>query len=309
MGNHALDPLELAVGGGDGISQHQLRVEDVEAFVLHRAHVEMAHRHDVELIEVVLQPIHPLIPGHGAFEGGHGVIGVGGVAGLHVQAQPHRAAGGGGEAATHLLQPAGHQGEEVTGLGEGVVPDGVVAAVGQGAALQAVAVGEQHRSGGLVGLDPHLEAAEQVRAVGMEADAPEPLGFALGGEHPAAGIEPFQGGVGLRLDPHPAGEHEWPRRWRQDHQPITLQLVGAGGEGFPINCQLQQVKGHPAQLQGLGRGRTARAPGQAGVHLGVVVEQPDREVGAIELEGERPVVSQTHRGAGGGHGGQAGARP
>ena len=64
MANHTLDALELRIGGGGRIGEHQLGVEDIEALVLHRAHVEMAHRHDVELIEVVFEPIALLIPEH-----------------------------------------------------------------------------------------------------------------------------------------------------------------------------------------------------------------------------------------------------
>ena len=126
----------------------------------------MAHRHDVEFIEVVFEAIALPIPGHGALQGSHGVAGVGPIAGLHVDAQGHLAAAGGGEAVGHLLQLAGHQGKQVGGLGEGVVPAGEMAgrsADGIGrqlACCDAVAVGEQHRATGPIRLDPHPEAAE-----------------------------------------------------------------------------------------------------------------------------------------------------
>ena len=58
----------VTIGGGFGIRKHEFGVEDVEALVLHRAHVEVAHRHDVELIEVVFQAVALLIPEHGALE-------------------------------------------------------------------------------------------------------------------------------------------------------------------------------------------------------------------------------------------------
>ncbi len=68
MGNHALNPFQLGIGGGFSIGQHQLGVEDIEALVLHGAHIEMAHRHDVVFIEVVLQAVALLVPSHGAPE-------------------------------------------------------------------------------------------------------------------------------------------------------------------------------------------------------------------------------------------------
>ena len=64
VGDHTFNPLKFSVGGGFGVGQHQLGVEDIEALVLHGAHVEMTHRHDVVLIEVVLQAVALLIPCH-----------------------------------------------------------------------------------------------------------------------------------------------------------------------------------------------------------------------------------------------------
>ena len=69
----------------------------------------MAHRHDVEFIEVVFEAIALLIPGHRPLQGGHGMGGVGPIARLHVQPQAHLAPTGGGEAVSHLLQPTRHQ--------------------------------------------------------------------------------------------------------------------------------------------------------------------------------------------------------
>ena len=48
------DALVVEVGGGRGIGQQQRRIEDVEALVLHRAGVEVAHRDDHEQVEVIL---------------------------------------------------------------------------------------------------------------------------------------------------------------------------------------------------------------------------------------------------------------
>ena len=47
---------EVGVGGRFGVRQHVLRVEDVEALVLHRAHVEVAHRDDHEAVQIEFEP-------------------------------------------------------------------------------------------------------------------------------------------------------------------------------------------------------------------------------------------------------------
>jgi hypothetical protein len=41
VADHRLDVGEVGVGGGGAVGQHVLRVEDVQALVLHRAHVEV----------------------------------------------------------------------------------------------------------------------------------------------------------------------------------------------------------------------------------------------------------------------------
>jgi hypothetical protein len=57
---------EVGVGGGGGAGQHVLRVEDVEALVLHGAHVEVADRHDHEALQVQRQAEARLVPHHDA---------------------------------------------------------------------------------------------------------------------------------------------------------------------------------------------------------------------------------------------------
>ena len=306
MGDHTFDALQFAIAGRFGIGEHQLGVENVEALVLHGAHVEVAHGDDVVLVEVVLQAIDALVPLHRPLQGGHGVGGEGGVARLHVQAQLHRPAAGGDEAALDLLELAGHQGEEVGGLGERVVPDGVVTRFPAGprrqiAALDAVAVGEQHRATGPVGLDPHPEAAEQVGAIRVVGDAAEPFRLALGGDHPPADVEPFEGGVGPRIEPHRTGDDERLLGRLQHQQAVALQPVGVGGQGHAIELQGAKLQIHPLQLQGRDallrpcrpRPRQERQPR---LHQGMVGEQTHRQVGALEEIGRRLVVGEVDDG-------------
>ena len=51
-----LDQLVVAVGRGLGADEHVAAVEDVQPLVLHRAHVEVVDRDDVEHVEVVFSP-------------------------------------------------------------------------------------------------------------------------------------------------------------------------------------------------------------------------------------------------------------
>ena len=68
MGNDTFNPLQFTVCGCFRIGQHQFGVEDVEALVLHRAHVEVTHGNDVVLLEVVFQAVDLFIPAHRPFQ-------------------------------------------------------------------------------------------------------------------------------------------------------------------------------------------------------------------------------------------------
>ena len=299
VGDHTFDPLQFAIGGGGGIGEHQLGIKDIETLIFHGAHVEVAHGNDVEFIEVVFQPIHLLIPGHGAFQRRHRMGGVGAITRLHVDAQGHLAATGGGEGIAHLLELARHQGEEVGGFGEGVVPDGVVAGrIVQGPGADAVAIREQHGAALPVGLDPHPEATEQVGAIGVVSDAAEALGLALAGHHAAAHVEPLQAAVGFRVDAHQRLELEGPLRRRQQHQGTGFEPVRVRGQQLPIEAQLQQLQAFAAEVH---RARSSGRVGpalEAGRHQAVVLKNLHRQVGAIQPKGSRAVISETNQGHG-----------
>jgi hypothetical protein len=72
--------------------QHELGVEDVEALVLHRAHVEVADGDDHEHVEVVLAAVALLVPAHRALQAEHGVPHLSIVARLDEDLQRHLAA-------------------------------------------------------------------------------------------------------------------------------------------------------------------------------------------------------------------------
>lgn len=56
MAHNPLNAGEVHVCGGLRGGQHQAAVEDVEGLVLHGAHVEVIHCHDVEQVQVIFQP-------------------------------------------------------------------------------------------------------------------------------------------------------------------------------------------------------------------------------------------------------------
>ena len=148
VSDHALDPLQLGVRGRFGISQHQLRIEDIETLVLHCAHVEVAHRDDVVFVEVVFELIHLLIPGHGALQRLHRVGGVRLISRLHMQTQRHHTPGCRGELIADLPQFARHEGEQIRRFGEGVLPGDGMAPIAKILFGDGVAIAQQHGATG-----------------------------------------------------------------------------------------------------------------------------------------------------------------
>ena len=64
MGDDAIQHHEIHVGRGVGARQHVFGVEDVEALVLHRAHVEVADRDYHVLVEIEFEPEGLFVPAH-----------------------------------------------------------------------------------------------------------------------------------------------------------------------------------------------------------------------------------------------------
>ena len=71
------DIVEVGVGRRVLVGEHVGGVEDVEALVLHRAHVEVADGDDVELVEVVFAAVDLLVPRHGELQAVHRVLRLG----------------------------------------------------------------------------------------------------------------------------------------------------------------------------------------------------------------------------------------
>ena len=98
MRDDGFDVGEICIGRGLGQSEHVFIVEDVEALVLHRAHVEVGHGDDAEHVEIVFAAECFLVPTHRALQGVHRVAGAILLAVLDIDAQRDLASRCSGEA-------------------------------------------------------------------------------------------------------------------------------------------------------------------------------------------------------------------
>ena len=229
MRDDRLDTGEIVVGGGLGAGQHGGGVEDVQPLVLHRAHVEIVDRDDVEDVEVVFAPVNLLIPSHRAFQRVHGEGAFALIAAPDPDVERHVAPRAGGKAVRDRHQVARDKREEVGGFRPGIGPDGHAIA-----ALGVVAVGQEHRQ---VGIDPHLEGGHHIGAVGVIGDLAKALGLALGAEHSIGHVEPLQRGVGLGvdLDLGLPGEGVLRQGVAGDGQACVGFPIFVTGEGFAVH--------------------------------------------------------------------------
>mmetsp|Transcript_10063 Transcript_10063/g.29658 ORF Transcript_10063/g.29658 Transcript_10063/m.29658 type:complete len:399 (-) Transcript_10063:1045-2241(-) len=267
--HHPLHPLVVRVRGGPGPGEHAGGVEDVEALVLHGAHVEVVHRHHVEEVQVVLAAVDLLVPLHGALEAVHCVVEGVHVLLLAVDVELHGPPGHGAERVRDVLQVARDEGEEVGGLGEGVLPRGEVRARAVSRLVlargHAVAVGQQHGEGGGAPRHAHRVLAHHVGAVLEEGDAAEALRLALGAEHGARVVEAGELRVGARLVLDRRLHLEGlalRERGALHRQRALLQHVVGGGERRAVHAHAQKLQVLAVQHQ-----VRARARALPGVHV------------------------------------------
>ena len=71
VGDDRLDSLKACVSGRLWVREHARGVENIEALILHRPHVETIHRYDHEDVEVVLAAIGFFIPPHRGLKAFH----------------------------------------------------------------------------------------------------------------------------------------------------------------------------------------------------------------------------------------------
>ena len=240
VGDDGLDALIVAVGRRLRPSQDEFGVEDVEALVLHRAHVEVGNGGDVEDVEVVFKAVDLLVPLHGALEAVHGVGAAILVAAPDPDVQDDVAAGLGGEVVGDGDEVARDQRKEVGRLGVRVFPARPMPAVLALARAGRVAVGEQHRVARLVGRDGDGETRHHVRTVGEVGDAAEAFGLALGEEIAAGGVEAGELGVPVGRDPGFRFEHEDVGGARDGEGAVLADRVVRVGQGHAVHLDAEQ---------------------------------------------------------------------
>ena len=200
VGNDGFDPFKVDVGGGIAAGQHKLGVEDIQPFVFHRPHVEVAHRHNHVGVEVVFQPKGVFVPLHGFFQRQHGVVHFIEVLGADVNRQCHMFAAVGDVLIGLRHQLARHEGKQIRRFAVGVHPlDPVSFAVFGQPCPHLVAVRQQHGILLAVGNQGGGELGHDVGAVKVIGDFAEAFGLALGVEIAAGRIQPHQRGIGRRV--------------------------------------------------------------------------------------------------------------
>ena len=221
--DHCFDPLEAGIDGGVRVGQHTGRIEDIQALVFHRAHVEALDRDDHENIEIVFTTISFLIPPHGILQREHGVIDLVDVVSFSEDAQRHPATAHGPELILDKLKVTGYQRKQVGRLHERVFPGHPVAVI-RLTAVNVIAVRQQHRVLRFVRHHRGPEGRHHVRAIRVPGDIAEALGFTLGAVHVAGLIEPLERGVVLRPDAHSGCQLKRSRHIK-NHQLVIIDLV------------------------------------------------------------------------------------
>jgi hypothetical protein len=188
----------IGIGGGALVGEHVFVVEDVEALVFHRPHVEVRDGDDHEHVEVVFAPEGLLVPFQRALQRVHSVVRARLLAVFDIDFQLYVAPRHRRETVAHHTEIAGDQREQIGRLGVGVVPDRVVPAVFQNAVLDAVAVRQQQRRILHARLDAHRVDRQNVRPVEEIGDAAEALRLALRAIGAGRAVEPHQLLVGRR---------------------------------------------------------------------------------------------------------------
>ena len=224
MGDYGLDRGMVRIGGSFGIGEHQPRIEDGEALVLHRPHVEVVDRDDRVDVEVAFQPVDVLVPFHRLHERRHGMSAAPGIVRPDVDAQRDLAARPCREAVGEALERPRDQGEEIGRLGKRIDPCSEVPAIAGLSGGARIAVREQHRRQLPVGDDGNGVTRHHVGPIEEVGDATEAFGLAMSAKQIAGDVEAGQLRVGRRVCPRRDVEHEAVRHV-PDRERLRADLV------------------------------------------------------------------------------------
>ena len=131
MSDHRLHGFEIGIGGAVDVGEDVARVEDVESFVLHRAHGEILCGHDVEHVEVVATAKAMLVPAHRTQGRRQGELAARRIAGFAPDIDRHGAPFRRREGGADVIHTTCSNGEQVAGFGKGIVPAGAMLAVAE----------------------------------------------------------------------------------------------------------------------------------------------------------------------------------
>ena len=300
MRHHRLDMPVFVVGGGVRRGQQVLGVEDVEALVLHRAHVEIVGGHDMEHVQIVVAAIGLLVPAHRAHQRIHGVIAAPDGIGLGPDVEHHRVAIGGEVVAADLLQPAGHQRKQIAGFRMRIDEARPVSAAFQRAAAVGIAARQQHRKARPVRAQGHRVARLHVGPVGEKRDVAKALGLALGQQETRLGragkVQPLQRGVRRRAQPH-AGFQQAAVAGAVNFQHAAHMAISGGRQRLAIQRDRQQLQVfaiQPQRLLLLGGAAQQQPRGE----FGGIDAEVEIQLHRLDLPGGRAVVAETNQGRG-----------
>ena len=71
VADNRFNAFKVGIGRGTAVGQHELGIENIQTFVFHRAHIEIAHGNDHENIQVVFQTEACFVPFHRIFQRFH----------------------------------------------------------------------------------------------------------------------------------------------------------------------------------------------------------------------------------------------
>ncbi len=209
----------------------------------------------------------------------------------------------GDEAILDTGEVAADQREQVGRLREGIVPDGEMAAAGEVAGFDEIAVGEQHRRVGFVGLDARRVDRQHVRPVEEIGDAAKALGLALGAIGAAGAVEPHQLRIGGRIDQRHDFKTKRPVRRLRDDQAVRRRRVGVCRRGRAIDGQSCEFESVAIEQQRCRRGGLRIGPHVEGrayscrrrMKRNVEIDGLDQPIGrAIILQADRAGLLGAH---------------
>ena len=287
MGHDGLDRGVIRIRRGLRPCQYIAIVEDVEALVLHRPHVEIADRDDHEDIEIVFETEAGLVPAHRRLERGHRMVAAIFLAVLDENAKRDPPPRGRREMVLDACEIACHQREQIGRLRKGIVPASPMAAVGQVARLHRIAVREQDRIERLLRRHPNGEGRGDVRPVEIIGDPPESLRLALGAEVAARCVEALQLGVlaGFDLDLGLEGKAD---RRIEDRKHRLADLVSILRKRFAVDREGAEIEVLAVENQRKNFRRPVMVreniqpradPGRLGTEIEIKIDRLDQVIG------------------------------